>query len=185
MINFLLDPTGDVPWEEEPTATDVVHIDSPQGFTKLLRKEKHPMLVMFYAPCKFTDVVHIDSPQGFTKLLRKEKHPMLVMFYAPCKFTYMVVCVLDLCLCRLRSIAAHRDHFVRRLSVRLSVRLSGSHTFLVLCRLRSIAAHRDHFVRRPGLEISGRPFARGDRIYDRANSFKSEVARLASWLQWL
>ena len=31
-------------------------------------------------------------------------------------------------LCRLRSIAAHRDHFVRR----LSVRLSGSHTFLVV-----------------------------------------------------
>ena len=39
-------------------------------------------------------------------------------------------------LCRLRSIAAHRDHFVRRLSVRpsvcLSVCLSGSHTFLVV-----------------------------------------------------
>ena len=31
-------------------------------------------------------------------------------------------------LCRLRSIAAHRDRFVRR----LSVRLSGSHTFLVV-----------------------------------------------------
>ena len=35
-------------------------------------------------------------------------------------------------LCRLRSIAAHRDHFVRCLSVRLSVCLSGSHTFLVV-----------------------------------------------------
>ena len=35
-------------------------------------------------------------------------------------------------LCRLRSIAALRDHFVRRLSVGLSVRLSGSHTFLVV-----------------------------------------------------
>ena len=34
----------------------------------------------------------------------------------------------SLFLCRLRSIAAHRDHFVRR----LSVRLSGSHTFLVV-----------------------------------------------------
>ena len=31
-------------------------------------------------------------------------------------------------LCRLRSIAAHKDHFVRR----LSVCLSGSHTFLVV-----------------------------------------------------
>ena len=37
-------------------------------------------------------------------------------------------------LCHLRSIAAHRDHFVRRLSVRPSVCLclSGSHTFLVV-----------------------------------------------------
>ena len=43
-------------------------------------------------------------------------------------------------LCRLWSITAHRDHFVRRLSVRPSVRpsvclsvcLSGSHTFLVV-----------------------------------------------------
>ena len=35
-------------------------------------------------------------------------------------------------LCRLRSIAAHRDHFVRRLSVCVCVCLSGSHTFLVV-----------------------------------------------------
>ena len=39
-------------------------------------------------------------------------------------------------LCRLRSIAAHRDHFVWRLSVSMSVHLSlclsGSHTFLVV-----------------------------------------------------
>ena len=45
------------------------------------------------------------------------------------------------CLCRLQSIAACRDHFVRRLSllhpsvcpsIRVSVRLSGSHTFLLV-----------------------------------------------------
>ena len=35
-------------------------------------------------------------------------------------------------LCRLRSIAAHRDHFVQLLSVRLRVCLSDSHTFLVV-----------------------------------------------------
>ena len=35
-------------------------------------------------------------------------------------------------LCPLRSIAAHRDHFVRRLSVHACVCLSGSHTFLVV-----------------------------------------------------
>ena len=33
-------------------------------------------------------------------------------------------------LCRLRSIATHRDHFVRRLSVRLSVRLSYSQSYV-------------------------------------------------------
>ena len=32
----------------------------------------------------------------------------------------------------MRSIAAHRDHFVRRLYVRPSVCLSGSQTFLVV-----------------------------------------------------
>ena len=35
-------------------------------------------------------------------------------------------------LCRLRSIAAHRDHFVRRLSVCACVCLSDSHTFLIV-----------------------------------------------------
>ena len=35
-------------------------------------------------------------------------------------------------LCRLLSIAAQRDHFVRRLSVRLSVCLSVCHTFYVV-----------------------------------------------------
>ena len=35
-------------------------------------------------------------------------------------------------LCRLRSIAAHGDHFVWHLSVRLSICLSGSHTFSVV-----------------------------------------------------
>ena len=35
-------------------------------------------------------------------------------------------------LCRLRSIAAHRDHFVRRLSVCACVCLFDSHTFLIV-----------------------------------------------------
>ena len=35
-------------------------------------------------------------------------------------------------LCRLRSIAAHRDHFVRRLFVCACVCLSDSHTFLIV-----------------------------------------------------
>lgn len=54
MVNFLLDPTGDIPWEEETGAEDVVHVESPKAFYKMLRKQKQPMLVMFYAPCKST-----------------------------------------------------------------------------------------------------------------------------------
>lgn len=49
-INFLRDPEGDVPWEEEPDAADVVHIESTKDFQKLLNKEKKPLLTMFYAP---------------------------------------------------------------------------------------------------------------------------------------
>ena len=30
MVNFMKDPTGDIPWEEDATATDVVHIDTKQ-----------------------------------------------------------------------------------------------------------------------------------------------------------
>ena len=26
MVNFLRDPTGDLPWEEDPSATDIVHL---------------------------------------------------------------------------------------------------------------------------------------------------------------
>ncbi|CAG5116417.1 unnamed protein product, partial [Candidula unifasciata] len=50
MVNFLLDPTGELPWEEDPTATDIVHVSSEDNFQKLLKKEKNPILVMFYAP---------------------------------------------------------------------------------------------------------------------------------------
>jgi hypothetical protein len=30
MTNFLRDPTGDIPWEEDSSAQDVVHIADPQ-----------------------------------------------------------------------------------------------------------------------------------------------------------
>ena len=30
MVNFMRDPTGDIPWEEDPTAADVVHVDNKQ-----------------------------------------------------------------------------------------------------------------------------------------------------------
>lgn len=30
LYNFMLDPTGDIPWDEEPDAGDVVHIANEQ-----------------------------------------------------------------------------------------------------------------------------------------------------------
>jgi len=50
MLNFLRDPTGDTPWEEDTTAKDVVHVTSYDDFIRLRRKEKKGLLVMFYAP---------------------------------------------------------------------------------------------------------------------------------------
>ncbi|XP_071493170.1 protein disulfide-isomerase A5-like [Diadema antillarum] len=50
LINFMRDPEGDLPWEEEMNAGDVVHLGSTKDFQKLLLKEKKPILTMFYAP---------------------------------------------------------------------------------------------------------------------------------------
>jgi len=50
MTTFLKDPTGDLPWEEDPTAQDVVHLTSPAHLSKLLKQEAGPILIMFYAP---------------------------------------------------------------------------------------------------------------------------------------
>ena len=64
-----------------------------------------------------------DGDQGFVELnfniYRKNVHSANAFVF------------LQAFLCRLRSIAAHRDHFVRR----LSVCLSGSHTFLVVTHI--------------------------------------------------
>jgi protein disulfide-isomerase/protein disulfide isomerase family A protein 5 len=50
IVKFLHDPTGDTPWDEEPTGKDVVHIESQAELMKLVQKEKRPILAMFYAP---------------------------------------------------------------------------------------------------------------------------------------
>ncbi|XP_005094049.1 protein disulfide-isomerase A5 [Aplysia californica] len=72
MVNFLLDPTGDLPWEEDPTANDVVHISSEEGFNKLLKKTKNPILVMFYAPwCGFCKRLKPDYSGAATELKNK------------------------------------------------------------------------------------------------------------------
>lgn len=54
MVNFLKDPTGDIPWDEDTSLNDIVHVPDTLSFAKLLRKESRPLLMMFYAPwCGF------------------------------------------------------------------------------------------------------------------------------------
>lgn len=49
-VSFIRNPTADAPWSEDSTASDVYHIEGPTEFEKLMKKEKKPVLVMFYAP---------------------------------------------------------------------------------------------------------------------------------------
>ena len=35
IVNFLEDPTGDLPWDEDPTAQDVLHVQSTQVLLSL------------------------------------------------------------------------------------------------------------------------------------------------------
>jgi protein disulfide-isomerase-like protein len=49
-IDFMLDPTRNTPWSEDPTSKDIRHIDTSTGFYKMLSKERKPILAMFYAP---------------------------------------------------------------------------------------------------------------------------------------
>ncbi|KAK3931157.1 Protein disulfide-isomerase A5 [Frankliniella fusca] len=54
MVSFMKDPSGDAPWEEDDTATDVKHLESPESLVRLIKKETRPLLVLFYAPwCGF------------------------------------------------------------------------------------------------------------------------------------
>ena len=50
LISFMHNPAAEPPWSEDPTADSVRHIEGPSDFEKLLRKEKKPILTMFYAP---------------------------------------------------------------------------------------------------------------------------------------
>ena len=58
--------------------------------------------------------------------------------------------------------------------------ISGTHAHGSL----TVGIEPGTFGSQAGMEISGRPFARGDWINDRANSFKSEVARPFGELAW-
>ena len=40
MVTFLKDPSGDLPWEEDPAAQDVAHLHSPKQLSSLLRRRR-------------------------------------------------------------------------------------------------------------------------------------------------
>jgi len=54
MTTFMKDPKGDAPWEEDEASANVVHLNDPKQFAKLLKNERGRVLIMFYAPwCGF------------------------------------------------------------------------------------------------------------------------------------
>ncbi|XP_037957531.1 protein disulfide-isomerase A5 [Teleopsis dalmanni] len=69
IYNFMRDPTGDLPWEEEAIGKDVVHFTDYQSFKKHLTKDTRPMLLMFHVPwCSFCKRIKGDFSRAATEL---------------------------------------------------------------------------------------------------------------------
>ncbi|KAL1132792.1 hypothetical protein AAG570_010744, partial [Ranatra chinensis] len=69
LVNFMRDPTGDIPWEEDETSVDVVHLPDLSSIVKLLKRETKPIMIMFYAPwCGYCKQLKPDYSAAATAL---------------------------------------------------------------------------------------------------------------------